>query len=92
MSTEHRTAVRLSGWPMRDAAIAASTTRWKQLRSRPQEVEVSASVLSMSMSLDGHIADPNDLLGGDDDHRLHNWFASGGQYVRPSGPAASNAD
>jgi hypothetical protein len=53
---------------------------------------VSASVLSMSMSLDGHIADPNDLLGGDDDHRLHNWFASGGQYVRPSGPAASNAD
>jgi hypothetical protein len=32
----------------------------------------------MSMSLDGYIADPNDFLGGDDDHRLHNWFAPGG--------------
>jgi hypothetical protein len=29
-------------------------------------------VLYMSMSLDGYIADPNDFLGGDDDHRLHN--------------------
>jgi hypothetical protein len=30
---------------------------------------MSASVLYMSMSLDGYIADPNDLLGGDDGHR-----------------------
>jgi hypothetical protein len=53
---------------------------------------VSASVLSMSMSLDGYIADPNDLLGGDDDHRLHNWFAPGGAYAKPSGPAGELLD
>jgi dihydrofolate reductase len=39
----------------------------------------------MSVSLDGFIADPNDFLGGDDGHRLHNWFAPGGDYVEPSG-------
>jgi hypothetical protein len=32
----------------------------------------------MSMSLDGYIADPNDFLGGGDDHRLHEWFAPAG--------------
>jgi hypothetical protein len=36
----------------------------------------------MSMSRDGYIADPNDFLSGDDGHRLHNWFAPGGEYVR----------
>jgi RibD C-terminal domain len=46
---------------------------------------VSVSVLDMSMSLDGYIADPNDFLGGDDGHRLHNWFAPGGEYVQLSG-------
>jgi dihydrofolate reductase len=49
---------------------------------------VSVSVLFMSMSLDGYIADPNDYLGGDDDHRLHNWFAPGGEFVQLTGPAA----
>jgi dihydrofolate reductase len=49
---------------------------------------VSVSVLFMSMSLDGYIADPNDYLGGDDDHRLHNWFAPGGEFVELTGPAA----
>jgi RibD C-terminal domain len=57
---------------------------------------VSVSVLDMSMSLDGYIADPDDFLGGDDGHRLHNWFAPGGEFVqlsgrpshRPPGPAA----
>ena len=48
---------------------------------------MSASVLYMSMSLDGYIADPNDFLGGDDGHRLHNWFAPGGEFVQLSGPA-----
>jgi dihydrofolate reductase len=32
-----------------------------------------ASVLYMSMSLDGFIAGPNDSLGGDDGNRLHDW-------------------
>ncbi len=41
--------------------------------STPQEVEVSTSVLDMSMSLDGYIADPHDFLGGDDGERLHKW-------------------
>jgi dihydrofolate reductase len=46
------------------------------------EVEVSASVLYMSMSLDGYIAGPNDHPGnpgGDDFMRLH----------RPPGPSAA---
>jgi dihydrofolate reductase len=34
---------------------------------------VAASVLYMSMSLDGYIADPNDRLGGDKGIRLHEW-------------------
>jgi hypothetical protein len=34
---------------------------------------MSASVLYMSMSLDGFVADPNDALGGDDGNRLHYW-------------------
>ncbi|UYM04771.1 dihydrofolate reductase family protein [Solicola gregarius] len=39
------------------------------------------------MSLDGYIADSNDYLGGGDDHRLHNWFAPGGEYAEPAGAA-----
>ncbi|MCX5251183.1 dihydrofolate reductase family protein [Streptomyces sp. NBC_00201] len=34
---------------------------------------MSTSVLDMSMSLDGYIADPEDFLGGDDGERLHKW-------------------
>jgi dihydrofolate reductase len=51
---------------------------------------MSPTVLSMSMSLDGFIAGPNDDPGnglGDDGHRLHDWVADGsdsGTY-RPSG-------
>ncbi len=37
---------------------------------------MSVSVLYMSMSLDGYIADPNDQLGGDDGNRLHYWALS----------------
>src|SRR5262245_48237442 len=55
-------------------------------------VALSESVLDMSMSLDGYIAAPNDLLGGEDDHPLHNWFAPGGEFVKPSGPAGDLID
>jgi dihydrofolate reductase len=64
--------------------------------SRPQEVKVSASVLYMSMSLDGYIAGPNDEPGnpgGDGFDRLHEWGASAdGEIVRPSGPAGELFD
>ena len=47
---------------------------------------MSTSVLFMSVSVDGYIADPDDFLGGDDGHRLHNWFAPGGESTELSGP------
>ena len=53
---------------------------------------MSASVLYMSMSLDGYIADPNDQLGGDDGNRLHDWFAPDRESDRPSGPAGQLID
>jgi dihydrofolate reductase len=53
---------------------------------------VSATVLYMSMSLDGFIAGPNEGPGnglGDGGHRLHEWFMTGGdvdlETVRRSG-------
>ena len=49
-----------------------------------------ASVLFMSMSLDGFIADPSDALGGDDGMRLHEWaFTPDGESPRTAGPAGS---
>jgi dihydrofolate reductase len=62
-----------------------------------QEVEVSASVLYMSMSLDGYIAGPNDEPGnpgGDGFDRLHEWFgfAPDGESVQPSGPTGQLID
>jgi hypothetical protein len=52
---------------------------------------VSASVLYMSMSLDGYIAGPNDEPGnpgGDGFGRLHECFVTpDGEFFRPSGPA-----
>ena len=57
---------------------------------------MSASVLYMSMSLDGYIAGPNDEPGnpgGDDFDRLHEWIATpDGEYGRPSGPAGELFD
>jgi dihydrofolate reductase len=57
---------------------------------------VSASVLYMSMSLDGFIAGPNDEPGnpgGDGFVRLHDWFLNpDGEIVRPSGPAGEFVD
>ena len=49
---------------------------------------MSTSVLDMSMSLDGYIADPDDFLGGDDGERMHKWADADGesgrarQYIR----------
>jgi dihydrofolate reductase len=54
---------------------------------------VAASVLYMSMSLDGYIAGPNDEPGnpgGDGFMRLHEWGA--GVSVRPAGPAGELFD
>ncbi len=55
-----------------------------------------ASVLCFSVSLDGYIAGPNDKPGnpgGDGFARLHEWFApSGGEFLRPSGPAGELFD
>jgi dihydrofolate reductase len=52
---------------------------------------VSASVLYMSMSLDGYIAGPNDSPdnpGGDDFMRLHEWFG----FATDPGPNAEVSD
>ena len=57
---------------------------------------MSASVLYMSMSLDGYIAGPNDEPdnpGGDGFDRLHEWIVTpDGEYGRPSGPAGQLFD
>ncbi|HZS61201.1 MAG TPA: dihydrofolate reductase family protein [Gemmatimonadaceae bacterium] len=56
---------------------------------------MTASVLYMSMSLDGYIAGPNDQPGnpgGDGFLRLHEWFLSDGHIRRPSGPAGELFD
>ena len=57
---------------------------------------MSASVLYMSMSLDGYIAGPNDEPGnpgGDGFGRLHEWFVTpDGEFFRPSGPAGELVD
>ena len=68
-----------------DVEITADSV--DQCGSRPQEVEVSATVLYMSMSLDGFIAGPNEGPGnglGDGGERLHDWL-SGGEPGGPSG-------
>ena len=60
--------------------------RWEMRRRS----KVSASVLYMSMSLDGYIAGPNDEPGnpgGDGFDRLHAWFTTpDGEFGRPAGP------
>ena len=57
---------------------------------------MSASVLYMSMSLDGYIAGPNDEPGnpgGDGFGRLHEWFVTpDGEFFRPSGPVGALID
>ena len=59
-------------------AVAVSQ-QIEQLGSRPQEVEVSTSVLNMLMSVDGYIAGPKDEPGnpgGDGFDRLHEWYST----------------
>ncbi|HEY3979029.1 MAG TPA: dihydrofolate reductase family protein [Streptosporangiaceae bacterium] len=56
---------------------------------------MSASVLYMSMSVDGYIAGLNDEPGnpgGDGFMRLHEWYFAAGESGRPSGPAAEVID
>jgi dihydrofolate reductase len=54
---------------------------------------MSASVLYMSMSLDGYIADPDDKLGGDDGNRLHDWgLTPDKEGFRQDGPAGQLLD
>jgi dihydrofolate reductase len=57
---------------------------------------MAASVLYMSMSLDGYIAGPNDEPGnpgGDRFMRLHEWFVTpDGDFYRPPGPAGQFID
>jgi len=49
---------------------------------------MATSVLYMSMSLDGYIADPTDGLGGDDGNRLHQWcLTPDGEGFRQDEPA-----
>ncbi len=53
---------------------------------------MGASVLYMSMSLDGYIADLHDGLGGEDGNRLHEWFGFDRPANRPTGPAGALID
>ena len=57
---------------------------------------MSASVLYMSMSLDGYVAGPNDEPGnpgGDGFGRLHEWITTpDAEFGRPSGPAGELFD
>jgi dihydrofolate reductase len=54
---------------------------------------MTASVLYMSMSLDGYVADPNGALGGDDGNRLHRWcLTPDGEGFRQDEPAKQFLD
>jgi dihydrofolate reductase len=58
-------------------------------------MQKSASVLYMSMSLDGFIAGPNDdpgNPGGDGFGRLHDWLSAADGQPRPPGPAGELYD
>ena len=43
-------------------------------------------VLDLSVSLDGYIARPDGMLGGEDGDQLHRWAWEGGGLDRPDGP------
>lgn len=53
---------------------------------------MSSSVLDMSVSLDGYIADTDDFLGGDDGERLHKWADADGESGQASGPVMQFQD
>jgi len=50
------------------------------------------SILDMSVSLDGYIADADDYLGGDDRERLHKWAVADGKSAQSSGPVGDFED
>src|SRR4030095_7091298 len=69
-----------------------ATARFNPLGLSPQEVEMTVSVLSMSMSLDGYIAGPSDEPsnpGGDGLLRLDEWY---GEDFHPHGAARQVVD
>src|ERR1700716_2907271 len=75
---------------MRNAAMPGLKQGETSLDRDYRRLKVSASVLYMSMSLDGYIAGPNDEPGnpgGDGFMRLHEWYGFGpdGTSVRESG-------
>ncbi len=53
---------------------------------------MSSSILDMSVSLDGYVADPNDYLGGEDGERLHKWASALGEPGESAGPVAAFED
>jgi dihydrofolate reductase len=53
---------------------------------------MSTSILFMSVSADGFIADDKDFLGGPEGNRLHEWFAPGGEFGEVTGPAREVMD
>ncbi|TYB69335.1 riboflavin biosynthesis protein RibD [Nonomuraea sp. PA05] len=53
---------------------------------------MSKSVLDMSMSLDGYIADPDDFLGGEDGERLHKWAGVESEPGKPAEPVREFQD
>jgi dihydrofolate reductase len=52
---------------------------------------MSVSILDMSVSLDGYIADLDDYLGGTDGERLHSWAGAVGESGEPAPPVAEFA-
>ncbi|MDR6613349.1 dihydrofolate reductase family protein [Leifsonia sp. 1010] len=50
-----------------------------------------ATVLYMSVSVDGYVSTPDDFLGGDDGNRLHDWYAPGGDEDALTGEAKALA-
>jgi dihydrofolate reductase len=50
-----------------------------------------ATVLYMSVSVDGYISTPDDFLGGDDGNRLHEWYEPGGDPAALTGEAKALA-
>ena len=51
-----------------------------------------ATVLYMSVSLDGYVSTPDDFLGGEDGSRLHEWYSPGGDATALTGEAKDLAD
>ena len=50
-----------------------------------------ATVLYMSVSLDGYVSKADDFLGGADGNRLHEWYAPGGDSAALTGEAKALA-